>query len=265
MLGDGDIDFDNLGGAKTLAAILPGADRDPLKTLLADIARAGQPGHPPALQIESALLDASREYSQLHDIVLARMNTLPTAGAMAGVYTSVDAGFGVWRAPANVGLSSVFDTTLKLTDATQAPLNVDAATGKSVNAIRLFPGKGATVWGARTLDGNSNDWRYVNVRRTVIMLEQSMKLACNAYVFQPNTASTWSSVQSMLSGFLTSQWQQGALVGPTPASAFSVAVGLGSTMTAQDILDGFMNVSVKVAITHPAEFIVITIQQQMQN
>ena len=265
VLIDGDIDFNNLGGAKTLAAVLPGAELDPLKTLLAGIATAGQPGSPSATQIENALLNASQAYSQLHDVVLAKMNILPTAGAMAGAYALVDGEQGVWHAPANIGLASVVDVTLKITDSTQASLNVDAATGKSVNAIRLFPGKGVIVWGARTLDGNSDDWRYVNVRRTVIMLEQSMKFACQSYVFQPNDANTWASVQSMLSNFLTSQWSQGALVGPTPASAFSVAVGLGSTMTGEDILNGVMNVSVKVAVSHPAEFIVINIQQQMQS
>ena len=264
VLTDQDIDFTTLGGAKTLSSVLPGADRDPLQTLLSDIATAGQPGFPGALQIENALLNASPEYSQLHNIVLDRMNVLPTAGAMAGAYALNDNEKGVWCAPANIDLASVVDVTLKLTDSDQAPLNVDAATGKSINAIRLFPGQGVIVWGARTLDGNSDDWRYVNVRRTVIMLEQSMKLACQAYVFAPNDANTWSLVQSMLANFLTSQWQQGALVGATPAAAFSVSVGLGSTMTAQDILDGVMNVSVKVAIAHPAEFIVINLQQQMQ-
>jgi phage tail sheath protein FI len=265
VLVDGDIDFNTLGGGKTLSTVLPGADRDPLKTLLADIPNAGQPGFPTHTQIEGALLNASSEYSQLHDAVLARMNVLPAAGAMAGAYALNDSEKGVWQAPANIGLISVIDVTLKLTDTTQAPLNIDAASGKSINAIRLFPGKGVVVWGARTLDGNSDDWRYVNVRRTVIMLEQSMKAACNAYVFQPNNATTWSLVQSMLSNFLTSQWQQGALVGATPAAAFSVAVGLGVTMTGEDILNGVMNVSVKVAITHPAEFIVINLQQQMQS
>lgn len=265
VLLDQDIDFATLGGAGTLAAVLPGADLDPVKTLLADIATAGLPGSPASVRIENALRIASPAYSQLHDTVLARMNVLPTAGAMAGAYALVDGEQGVWHAPANIGLTSVADVTLKITDATQASLNVDAATGKSINAIRLFPGRGVIVWGARTLDGNSDDWRYINVRRTVIMLEQSMKLACNAYVFQPNDANTWSLVQTMLNAFLTNQWQQGALVGPTPAAAFSVSVGLGTTMTAQDILDGVMNVSVKVAVSHPAEFIVINLQQQMQS
>jgi uncharacterized protein len=262
---DSYINYDNLGGSKTLSGFLPGAAADPLKTLLANMDKPPGPTTPTATQIENAMLNASSAYSQLHDIALAKMNILPPSGAMAGAYTLVDNNKGVWHAPANISLATVNDTTLKITDLTQGPLNVDAATGKSVNAIRLFPGKGVIVWGARTLDGNSDDWRYVNVRRTLIMIEQSMKLAANDYVFEPNDANTWSLITSMLNNFLTNLWSQGALVGPTPQAAFSVAVGLGSTMTAEDILQGVMNISVKVAVSHPAEFIVITIQQQMQS
>lgn len=134
--------------------------------------------------------------------------------------------------------------------------------GKSINAIRSFSGTGVLVWGARTLDGNSQDWRYINVRRTMMMIEQSVKLACLAYIFEPNTASTWTAIQGMLQIFLTNLWKEGALQGSTAADAFSVAVGLGNTMTADDVAKGILNVSIKVAITHPAEFIVIAFQQQ---
>ena len=120
------------------------------------------------------------------------------------------------------------------------------------------------VWGARTLDGNSNDWRYVNVRRTLIFLEQSIKEAAKAYVFAPNDANTWVTVKSMISNFLTGVWKQGGLVGPKPADAYSVSVGLGTTMTNEDIQLGIMRVMVKVAVSHPAEFIEITFKQQMQ-
>ena len=89
------------------------------------------------------------------------------------------------------------------------------------------------VWGARTLNGNSKDTRYINVRRTMIMLEQSIKNAAQAFMFEPNTATTWVSVESMINNFLLNQWKAGALFGATPAQAFSVAVGLGLTMTAE--------------------------------
>jgi uncharacterized protein len=121
------------------------------------------------------------------------------------------------------------------------------------------------VWGARTLDGNSLDWRYISTRRTVTMIEQSCQNALKAYVFEPNDANTWVTVKSMLESFLTNIWKQGALAGAKPEDAFGVQIGLGSTMTAQDILDGIMRANILVAITHPAEFIVISIEQKMAN
>ena len=135
--------------------------------------------------------------------------------------------------------------------------------GKSVNAIRFFNGQGILVWGARTLDGNSDDWRYINVRRTMIMIEQSCKSVAKAYVFAPNDKNTWEAVKAMIGSFLTNVWKEGGLQGASPADAFSVACGLGTTMTADDLLNGIMRVTVKVAVVHPAEFIVLTFEQQM--
>ena len=215
-------------------------------------------------RLHNALLASSRNYARISDAITRYRNTLPVAAAMAGVFTAVDTNRGVWKAPANVSLSGVLAPTVSLSDQDQARLNVDAVSGKSVNAIRPFPGLGVLVWGARTLDGNSQDWRYINVRRTMLMLEQSIKLAARAYVFEPNTANTWVTVQSMISSFLFNLWKQGALAGSKPDDAYSVAVGLGSTMTADDILNGYLNVVVKVAISRPAEFIILSFQQQMQ-
>ncbi len=152
---------------------------------------------------------------------------------------------------------------MNLTSKDQEDLNLPL-NGKAINAIRSFPGKGVLVWGARTLDGNSQDWRYLSVRRTVIMIEQSLKTATEAYVFEPNEVNTWVAVKGMMTNFLKDQWKQGALAGAVPEDAFSVDIGLGSTMTPTDILDGIMRVTVKLAVTRPAEFIVITFQQQMQ-
>ena len=191
------------------------------------------------------------------------MNRLPASAAMAGVYSMVDNNVGVFQSPANVSMGSVVKPAINITSEDQEDLNLPL-TGKAINAIRTFPGKGVLVWGARTLDGNSADWRYISVRRTMIMFEQSIKAAAEAYVFAPNTASTWTNLKALITNFLTNQWQNGALAGATAAEAFSVDVGLGNTMTPQDILDGMMKITVKVAITRPAEFIVITFQQQMQ-
>jgi len=214
-------------------------------------------------QADASLRLVSRNYESILRAILKKLALLPPSSAMAGIYAEVDGSRGVWKAPANVSVASVTDPEVPIDNDQQQDLNVPIS-GKAVNAIRSFPGQGVLVWGARTLDGNSLDFRYINVRRTLIYLEQSIISAVQAYVFEPNDANTWAAVNAMISNFLTQTWKQGALVGAKPDEAFSVHVGLGTTMTAQDILDGTMIVSVAVAISHPAEFIIFTIQQQMQ-
>jgi uncharacterized protein len=215
-------------------------------------------------ELHQYLLNASAVYKQIMDAILHRLNVLPPSAAMAGIYTFVDNARGVWKAPANVSVAMVNSPTANIDHHKQESMNVDAMGGKSVNAIRVFPGEGTLVWGARTLDGNSQDWRYINVRRTIIMIEQSLKLACRSYVFEPNVSNTWVSISSMMNNFLFNLWKQGALTGTKPEQAYDVQIGLGTTMTANDILDGYLIVSIKVAIVRPAEFIVITFQQQQQ-
>ena len=210
------------------------------------------------------LIATSPTYANLLDEITAVINILPASSAMAGIYTTVDNNRGVWKAPANISLNSVVKPTVNITHDDQETLNVDATSGKSINAIRTFPGIGTLIWGARTLDGNSLDWKYINVRRTMIMLEQSIKLALRSYVFEPNDSNTWITVKSMIVNFLNEKWKQGALAGSAPEDAFDVQIGLGATMTSLDILEGKMLVSVKLAVVRPAEFIVVTFEQQMQ-
>ncbi|MBO6517582.1 MAG: phage tail sheath family protein [Bacteroidia bacterium] len=214
-------------------------------------------------QADKVLVTLSKSYKLLMTSILERLNLMGPASAMAGIYTKIDTTEGVWKAPANVSVQSVIEPVIKIDDTAQQNLNAPVD-GKAVCAIRNFPGRGVMVWGARTLDGNSQDYRYVNVRRTLIFLEQSIKEATRAYVFAPNDSSTWNSVQSTLSNFLTGIWKQGGLAGDKASDAFFVSVGLGATMTGADVSAGIMPVSVKVAISHPAEFIVITFEQEMQ-
>ncbi|HJY22539.1 MAG TPA: phage tail sheath C-terminal domain-containing protein, partial [Hanamia sp.] len=183
---------------------------------------------------------------------------------IAGVYASVDSNRGVWKAPANVGLNGVTDVTCKITDDVQNGLNVDVTSGKSINAIRAFTGKGILVWGARTLAGNDNEWRYVSVRRFFNMVEESVKKSTYQFVFEPNDANTWVKVRAMIENYLTVLWRQGALAGAKPEQAFYVKVGLNITMTAQDILEGYMNVEIGMAVVRPAEFIVLKFSHKMQ-
>ena len=261
-----DINFTNLfgGDLSQLQAILspPSNPNSSVETIISNI--ENPPGAPLTnSQYNNSLIVASPEYNTIISHVLNDLNILPPSGGMAGVITTTDNDVGPWQAPANTSMNGVANLPIKLSESQQADLNVDAVSGKSVNAIRFFNGIGILIWGARTLDGNSQDWRYISVRRTMIFLEQSCKLAAQAYVFAPNDKNTWEAVKAMIGSFLNGIWKQGGLQGATAADAFSVQCGLGSTMTGEDILNGFMNVTVKVAVVRPAEFIVLTFQQQM--
>ncbi|MDO7174068.1 phage tail sheath family protein [Mariniflexile sp. AS56] len=189
---------------------------------------------------------------------------LPPSSSIAGVYARVDSDRGVWKAPANVSLNYVIEPSVQVTHDDQKDLNVDTVAGKSINVIRAFVGKGNLVWGARTLAGNDNEWRYISVRRFFNMAEESIKKATEQFVFEPNDKNTWVRVKAMIDNFLTQQWKAGALAGPTPEKAFYVNVGLGITMTALDILEGNMVIEIGMAVVRPAEFIVLKFSHKMQ-
>ena len=189
---------------------------------------------------------------------------VPPSGSMAGVYTRVDTTKGVWKAPANETVLSVVAPYIDISSRQQENLNVDPNSGKSINVIRTFPGYGTLVWGARTLNGNDNEWRYISVRRFFNMVEESIKKSIQWAVFEPNTISTWVKVQAMIENYLFVKWRDGALAGTKPEQAFYVNVGLGTTMTAQDVLEGIMNVEIGMAVARPAEFIVLKFTQLLQ-
>lgn len=190
---------------------------------------------------------------------------LPPSSAVAGIYTDVDTRRGVWKAPANVKLANVIEPVVSIDDQFQGTLNEDATTGKSINAIRYFDGKGTLVWGARTLAGNDNEWRYVPVRRFLIMVEESIGESTKWVVFEPNDANTWAKVRSMIEAYLTAKWRAGALAGAREKEAFYVKCGLGTTMTSQDILDGRLHLEIGMAVVRPAEFIILKFTHKMQS
>jgi len=198
------------------------------------------------------------------EISKATRAILPPSAAMAGIYARVDNSRGVWKAPANVGVYSVSSPDVIVTHDQQKDLNVNPGAGKSINVIRFFSGRGPIVWGGRTLDGNSNEWRYVNVRRFFNMVEESVQKSTVWAVFEPNTKNTWVMVKSMIENYLITKWQQGALAGAKPDDAFYVKVGLGVTMTSDDINNGIMNVEIGMAVARPAEFIVLKFSHKMQ-
>lgn len=216
----------------------------------------------PTLENESLFHINPEKYNQVVKELRKLKMHLPAGAAMAGIYARVDSARGVWKAPANESLIDIKGPVVKLDNDDQASLNVHSS-GKSVNAIRNFSGKGTIVWGARTLAGNDNEWKYINVRRFYNMVEESTKKASEQFVFEPNDGSTWAKVRGMIENFLILQWRAGALQGAVPEDAFFVKVGLGETMTALDILEGRMIVEIGMAVVRPAEFIILKFSHKM--
>lgn len=188
---------------------------------------------------------------------------MPPSPAIVGIYARVDSSRGVWKAPANAGVNAISGPVKLISHKEQERLNVDVEAGKSINAIRTFPGRGNLVWGARTLAGNDNEWRYVPVRRFFNMVEESTKNATAQFVFEPNDRNTWTRVRSMIENFLTMQWRSGALMGTTTEEAYYVRIGLGETMTELDIWEGRMIIEIGMAVVRPAEFIILQFSHKM--
>lgn len=265
-----EVDYRNLDDLTQLQEILVKEQLNSIeliekvKEIMEKVKRLDPPAPEHIKTYHESLKAISPIYGKIMEEIRSKLNLLPPSGAIAGIYTSVDASRGVWKAPANISLNTVNSPAILISSQEQEQMNVDVNTGKSINVIRSFPGIGTLVWGARTLDGNSTDWKYINVKRTLIMIEQSLKLAIRNYVFEPNDTNTWVNISSMFDNFLNNLWKQGALAGAVPQQAYNVQIGLGSTMTPEDILLGILRVNVMVAIVRPAEFIVLTLTQQQQ-
>ena len=201
-------------------------------------------------------------YNKILKILSDQRVVLPPSAAIAGAYASVDRERGIWKAPANISLQAVVAPVIQVTTEDQEGLNIDS-TGKSINAIRSFPGSGTVVWGARTLDGNSNEWRFIPVRRLFINVEESVKKATAFAVFEPNDISTWLKVKGMIDSYLYTLWERGALQGTKAEQAYFVNVGLGKTMTTDDILAGKLIVEIGLAAVRPAEFIILRFSHKL--
>jgi len=192
--------------------------------------------------------------------------TLPSAPAIAGIIVHSDKTRGTWKAPANINITGVSGLEEMISDKEQELLNVDEVGGKSVNAIRSFAGKGnAIVWGARTLAGNDNEWRYVPVRRFMMVIEASVKNGLQQFVFEPNDNNTWARLRQVVENFLIRYWRDGALQGNSADKAFYARCGLGATMTSLDILEGRLIAEIGLAVIRPAEFIVLRFTQRAQS
>lgn len=215
------------------------------------------------VSLQSLAKTQTSHYNQIKKLLADQRVILPPSAAIAGVIASVDRERGVWKAPANVGLQAVIAPVKQVTDEQQALLNIDATSGKSINAIRSFAGKGPLVWGARTLAGNDNEWRYISVRRLFITIEESVKKASAFAVFEANDTSTWLKVKGMIDSYLYTLWERGALRGSKAEEAYFVNVGLNKTMTQDDILNGRLIVEIGLAAVRPAEFIILRFSHKL--
>ncbi|HEX6745755.1 MAG TPA: phage tail sheath subtilisin-like domain-containing protein [Longimicrobium sp.] len=181
----------------------------------------------------------------------------PPSGHVAGIYARTDQEVGVHKAPANQVVRQVGDLEATVNTGMQDILNP-----RGINAIRAFPGRGIRVWGARTISSDAL-WRYVNVRRLFIYLEHSIDVSTQYAVFEPNDRPLWNRLKASLTSFLTTTWRSGALQGATAAEAFFVRVGLGETMTQDDIDNGRVIILIGVAPVKPAEFVIFRIGQKV--
>ncbi|HEX6354188.1 phage tail sheath C-terminal domain-containing protein [Actinophytocola sp.] len=183
---------------------------------------------------------------------------VPPSGHLAGIYARVDNERGVHKAPANVVIRGIRLVDGIAQDVTKR--HQDLLNPKGINAIRFFPGLGQRVWGARTLSSDTS-WKYINVRRLFLFLEESIDEGTQWVVFEPNDESLWALVRQTVSNFLTTVWRSGALAGTTADEAFFVTCDR-STMTEDDIANGRLICVIGVAPVFPAEFVIFRIQQK---
>lgn len=180
---------------------------------------------------------------------------LPPSGSVVGIYARSDNSRGVHKAPANEVVRGCVGLSVPFNKGEQDILNP-----KGVNLIRSFPGQGIRVWGARTTSSDPS-WKYVNVRRLFIYLEESIKANTNWVVFEPNDERLWARVKRTIDGFLKTMWRSGALAGSTEAEAFFCNID-HSTMTQDDIDNGRLICVIGVAPVKPAEFVIFRITQK---
>jgi hypothetical protein len=177
---------------------------------------------------------------------------LPPSGFVCGIYARVDTARGVWKVPADETVVDALGLQASIDSQEQERLGA-----QGVNGIRSFPSRGILLWGARTTSSDPQ-WKYVNVRRYFIFLEQSIVRGLQWVVFEPNGAPLWAAVRQIVESFLFGSWRDGALMGTKAENAFYVRCDR-STMTQDDIDNGRLVVEIGVAPVRPAEFVILRI------
>ncbi len=189
-----------------------------------------------------------------------RLRSVGASGTMAGVYARTDTTRGVWKAPAGIEatLNGVSQLDVELTDAQNGTLNP-----LGINCMRRFPIYGTTAWGGRTTQGADaigSEWKYIPVRRTALMIEESLFRGTKWVVFEPNDEPLWAKIRMNVGAYMQSLFRQGAFQGTAPKDAYFVKCD-SETTTQNDINLGIVNILVGFAPLKPAEFVVISIQQ----
>lgn len=181
---------------------------------------------------------------------------IPPGGHIAGIYARNDTQRGVHKAPANQVVVGATDLELKISDSQQDRLNA-----QGISSIRYFAGRGILLWGARTLSADP-EYRYVNVRRLLIYLEQSIKAGTAWAAFEPNNEATWNKVRGQVENFLMQSWQAGMLMGAKQQEAYFVKCDR-TTMTQTDIDNNRLVTMIGIAVLKPAEFHIFRVCQQL--
>ena len=192
---------------------------------------------------------------QVFDPLDKKNIAIPPSGSILGIYARSDNTRGVHKAPANEPVRACVGLDCQFNKGEQDILNP-----KGVNLIRSFPGMGIRVWGARTATSNPS-WKYVNVRRLFIFIEESIRANTNWAVFEPNDEVLWVRVRRTIEVFLTGMWRAGPLAGSSPEEAFFVNIG-HDTMSQDDIDNGRLICVIGVAPVKPAEFVIFRISQK---
>ncbi|MFZ5352368.1 MAG: phage tail sheath family protein [Bacillota bacterium] len=205
--------------------------------------------------IDSSYCAMYNPWLQVFDPLDKRNIFIPPSGSIAGIYSRTDSVRGVHKAPANEVVRGCVGLDCQYNKGEQDTLNPNG-----VNVIRFFTGQGIRVWGARTCSSNGL-WKYVNVRRLFIFLEESIKRGTSWVVFEPNDEQLWARVHRTIDAFLTRVWRDGALMGTTASEAFYIEIGR-STMTQDDIDNGRLICVIGIAPVKPAEFVIFRITQK---
>lgn len=210
----------------------------------------------PRVQItdQTLVVEAGQPIEEWKTAAGARL-FLPPSAHMAGIYARVDETRGVHKAPANEIVRGALALEYLVTHNEQEGLNPDG-----VNVIRGFDGN-LKVWGARTLGGGDNgEFKYINVRRLMNFMRESIDEGTQFVVFEPNNPALWQKIVRTVTAFLTNVWRDGALFGLTPEEAFFVKCD--ETTNPPEVRElGQVVTEIGVAIVKPAEFVIFRISQ----